>query len=435
MKFVIWGAGKQGRELLRRLNKDLVSAWIDTNHVGEIIDGIPVINYQTYCDSYYNCLIIVSPIYQDSIQSFLIEKNQLFMSYNDTPYELGKDRFFNSLIDYLLSVDESVILLYGISVYAIILYVELQRKGKTVEIISDCDGEEGRKIQEVLNDDFIIKQYQSDEAESKKIYSTVKIDYKDAIKVKMNLLNLYEIIRELHNTAIEKFRNIHKGKRCFIVATGPSLTVSDLNKLKELDQISFSMNKIFYAFDQTTWRPDYYMVSDPKITSMCRDEIKEIDCVAKFITDLDESFWSACNDENIFWIHEHRFMEGKERFSSDVSISFEFASTVTFLAIQLAVYMGFEKIYLLGTDHSGGNEVNAPERHFYGNLDTKSFYYKFDYESLGRLENDYLAAKHYTDNHGVQIINATRGGNLEVFERANLDELFEEIRKEKGLII
>ncbi len=34
-----------------------------------------------------------------------------------------------------------------------------------------------------------------------------------------------------------------------------------------------------------------------------------------------------------------------------------------------------------------------------------------------------MAAKNYADSHGIKILNATRGGKLEVFERVNFDEI------------
>ena len=36
----------------------------------------------------------------------------------------------------------------------------------------------------------------------------------------------------------------------------------------------------------------------------------------------------------------------------------------------------------------------------------------------------YQSAKKYADAHGIKIYNATRGGNLEVFERVDFDSLF-----------
>ena len=41
-------------------------------------------------------------------------------------------------------------------------------------------------------------------------------------------------------TPLRQFKNKHIGQRCFIVATGPSLTIEDVSKLK--NEICWSMN-------------------------------------------------------------------------------------------------------------------------------------------------------------------------------------------------
>ena len=38
----------------------------------------------------------------------------------------------------------------------------------------------------------------------------------------------------------------------------------------------------------------------------------------------------------------------------------------------------------------------------------------------------YRKAKKYADAHGVKILNASRGGMLEEFERVNFDDIFKE---------
>lgn len=55
---------------------------------------------------------------------------------------------------------------------------------------------------------------------------------------------------------IKKYKDIHQRERCFIVATGPSLTLSDLEVLK--NEYTFGMNSIVKLFDKTDWRPTYY---------------------------------------------------------------------------------------------------------------------------------------------------------------------------------
>ena len=38
--------------------------------------------------------------------------------------------------------------------------------------------------------------------------------------------------------------------------------------------------------------------------------------------------------------------------------------------------------------------------------------------------NAYKIAKKYAETHGIKIYNATRGGEMEVFERVDFDSLF-----------
>jgi hypothetical protein len=58
----------------------------------------------------------------------------------------------------------------------------------------------------------------------------------------------------------EKFKNIHQEQRCFIVATGPSLTFEDLNLIK--NEYSFGVNSIAKILDKTEWEPTYYGIQD-----------------------------------------------------------------------------------------------------------------------------------------------------------------------------
>ena len=64
---------------------------------------------------------------------------------------------------------------------------------------------------------------------------------------------------------IRKFKNIHSGERCFIIGNGPSLNADDLDKLAEQGYVTFAFNRIYHIFDQTDWRPTYYMSQDEKM--------------------------------------------------------------------------------------------------------------------------------------------------------------------------
>ena len=94
------------------------------------------------------------------------------------------------------------------------------------------------------------------------------------------------------------------------------------------------------------------------------------------------------------------------------------AFTVACSAMQLAVYMGFKEIYLIGCDC----DYSGERRHF-DDFKVENEHPIIDEE--GKMVMTYETVKRYADEHGIKIYNATRGGKLEVFERVDFDSLFD----------
>lgn len=233
---------------------------------------------------------------------------------------------------------------------------------------------------------------------------------------------------------LKTLKGIHRGKRCFIIGNGPSLLASDLEKLQ--GEYTFAANRIFRIFDHTDWRPTYYLSVDEKVLKETQDELANWDLGHLFlrydktnITGPVNKITKICHERLVFYTKHPGVYNPVTYISEDVSDHFCDGTTVTFGAIQLAIYMGFNEIYLLGVDHnysrtydlSGNVQVhNTIDDYFYRRkLDRKTSY-------PGNLHNSqfaYSIAKEYCDTHGIRICNATRGGKLEVFERVDFDEL------------
>ena len=94
--------------------------------------------------------------------------------------------------------------------------------------------------------------------------------------------------------------------------------------------------------------------------------------------------------------------------------------------------MGIREIYLIGVDHHFHTSVND-KGEIVVDPTAKDYFsdkYNPDKDKLYIPNTDastltYIAAKRYADTHGVRVCNATRGGKLEVFERVDLDSLFQ----------
>ena len=221
------------------------------------------------------------------------------------------------------------------------------------------------------------------------------------------------------------YKNKYNGCRCFIVANGPSLKMEDVNKLSDNGEITFGMNRIYVLYDRTKWRPTFYLVQDPTIIRSCFKEIQEkVTESVKFVKVPGEPKYDIPN--SIYFDVDYTKPDKNlpPDFFNGEDFTFADANSVSYTALQLAVYMGFRKIYLLGADcnYSVGNkEINAdsyPDKRMYDSKKVGNAP-KMDYTFLG-----YGTAKNYTKARNIKIYNATRGGKLEVFERVNFDDLF-----------
>ncbi|MGG0177987.1 6-hydroxymethylpterin diphosphokinase MptE-like protein [Gottfriedia acidiceleris] len=242
-------------------------------------------------------------------------------------------------------------------------------------------------------------------------------------------LRVTRIDRKSRFEKLKSIKNKHLGERCFIVATGPSLKVEDLEKLR--GEITFSMNSICLAFNETDWRPTYYGIQDIRNYFKFKDDIKELDSECKFIgesilkrdTVSEEFYVYPMNMLNHNWMHK----KYNTKFSDDAFAVVYDGYTITYSLIQIAVYMGFKEIYLLGADSNYSRDLN----HHFKNYD----YHDSNYTVAGlKMIDAYKVAKEYADKKNIKIFNATRGGMLEIFERVDLDNVLANNKIEESLV-
>lgn len=240
------------------------------------------------------------------------------------------------------------------------------------------------------------------------------------------------------SVAIRKYRNIYEGRRCFIIGNGPSLTIKDLETLRMFGEISIASNSIYNLFYDTEWRPTIYTVHDFQEIKKTREKISAVETKLKIIA---MSAYSRIYDiDGAILLRLIEPLQEAIRFSDDISRCVYDGGTVTYVSIQCAVYMGFSEIILLGVDHSFAREQTKDGK-ITINSEIKNHFQKYqtdDFWGNGQKDEEavvfpldfateaFIAAKHYADEHGIKILNATRGGKLEVFERADFDTLFNE---------
>ena len=220
------------------------------------------------------------------------------------------------------------------------------------------------------------------------------------------------------------FKDIHQGDRCFIVANGPSLKQTDLNLLT--NEITFGLNRIYLLFDETRFRPTYYVTVNELILEQFSSEINRLDS-PKFLNWNRRSYYE--NSENTYYLKSK--MVVNDFFQYDITKPLVVGATVTFVALQLAYYMGFQEVVVVGLDHNyvekgrpSEVETRTSERdqsHFHPNYFPKGL--KWQLPDLWRSEVDFSLARTAFEENGRKILDATIDGKCPVFERIEYSSL------------
>lgn len=233
---------------------------------------------------------------------------------------------------------------------------------------------------------------------------------------------------------IRTFYKKHDGDKCFVIGNGPSLQLQDLNRIYEKGIASFGSNMIFNCYAKTKWRPDYHFFADPAhIRKVCIDgnlDYLSQNCKYLFSRNDGEMEKYISQIANLV-IYKAVFSASKDKieFSSDCSQKIYMGNSATYTILQMAVYMGFKEIYLLGMDHvftetrqsDGSIKINKNVKN---HAEILGNYAVSGVADMDAVTSAYQSAKEYADAHGIKIYNATRGGKLEVFERVDFDSLF-----------
>ncbi len=202
---------------------------------------------------------------------------------------------------------------------------------------------------------------------------------------------------------------------CFIVATGPSLADIDLCRIKNYDTIS--LNGAIKKFTEAGFAPTHAMAVDRRIFERCPEFIAEsiesgancffspvgvsriceqgmklpeqgkfylLESIAKKYDQpllSEKVFLSRCkNNPMVYLSPEYPEGSGTIGFSGDAEAGFFSFKTVAGWAVQLAVWMGYKNIFILGMDLGGTGMT-----HFYENENNKKPDFLRDYDPYIRV--------------------------------------------------
>jgi len=224
---------------------------------------------------------------------------------------------------------------------------------------------------------------------------------------------------------IERYQNVHAGKRCFILGNGPSLNRTDLSLLK--GEFTFGSNRIYL---HPTFRPSYFVCANDLVVQQCAKDIEALD-MPKFIG------WH--NRDAIHFTRDMMFLHTRgglrSWFFTDLTEGCWEGSTVTMVSMQIAYYMGFSEVFLIGVDHSYACAGKPHEAQQFTGDDPNHFSpdyfkgFKWHLPDLEGSEMSYRVAKFMFEQSGRRICDATVGGKLTIFPKVDYACLFEKDRR------
>lgn len=228
-----------------------------------------------------------------------------------------------------------------------------------------------------------------------------------------------------------RFKNAQKEDRCFVLGNGPSLNEYDLSLLQ--NEFVFCVND-FIRFDKVSLvKPNAYVMADPKFFDLDKSNDGDRDFIEKIrnlktINEKIEMFVPIDAKEAIekygwnlgFSVNYFKANLCFESFNKNKMVTLEkpipAMQAVVQYAVLIAMYMGFEQIYLLGTEQTN----------IFGNI--RSFMNKDSISDYAfTLSNEERAWKH--EKLTSYTLQQTLRGYARIFEL--FDELYDYCDKQR----
>ena len=241
-----------------------------------------------------------------------------------------------------------------------------------------------------------------------------------------------------------RFKDIHKGERCFILGSGPSIARQDLTRLH--GEIVITQNHFHAHPDISVIHPKYHcvvpMYQPPQYNP---DWVRWFQTMEGRLPGNTEIFMGLNSkvlvDENRLLLDRRSYLRCElnpmfmRRAVIDITRIVMAVPTVLTECLTVALYMGFDKIYLLGFDLDQVCRMKDRTKvRFYGlspitNNEAEKNFERRDIKSGWEWFNFWLIWKQLNllgeeaARNGQTIINCTDGGLLDCFERQNYEEV------------
>lgn len=260
-------------------------------------------------------------------------------------------------------------------------------------------------------------------------------------KLKLKQLKKSELSNVLNKN--KQFKEIHQGKRCFILGNGPSLFDIDLSLLK--NEITFTVNDLYYKDDFSKINTNYHVFSDPYYYKNLEEVVKRLMEKSKpsgiFFEGSKRKDMTNTNIEKeypLFYFYNGIEIEDLQFVTPDLCKLLPYYCTVVQSALSIAIYMGFQEIYLLGCDCTG--ILNYIDRVKKGEI--KNYAYQLPESEKVKQQSISISSEHmffewyhifksyrllnvFMKKNDIKLINLTESGILDSIEKGNIKDVIQ----------
>jgi hypothetical protein len=223
------------------------------------------------------------------------------------------------------------------------------------------------------------------------------------------------------------WKDKYKGRRAFIIGNGPSLNKTDLTRLK--DEFTIGLNRIYLMFPKLGFSTSCLVSVNDLVIEQSFQEMEAL-TIPKFLSWRSRRFFAPSSVIPLLPIFLYTTYESP-KFATDARGRLWEGATVTNVALQLAYHMGFNEVILIGVDHNFASKGEANKEvvsqgddpnHFSPGYFGKGF--RWQLPDLDTSEVGYRLARQAFEKAGRRVIDATVGGELTVFPKADYNSLF-----------
>ena len=272
------------------------------------------------------------------------------------------------------------------------------------------------------------------------IPKSLKVLIKKIVQRLIDIQVRYNFIKSISPKKINALKSSKKNhKKCFIIGSGPSIGNQNLNLL--LNHFTIVHNTFYSINKNYDFHPSLYVVEDILVAEDNKEELNKIfdvDLIVPYrlknfikprknvnYINFDYSYLDSAKD------NDHESLDFK--FSNNIQDKAYWGGTVVYLSMQIAYYLGFKEIYLLGVDLSysipksakiEGNVITSTEDNSNHVGDMYGKGKKWHLPKTDRMKSAIEFATEFLISNGVKVYNCSPKSTIKGAKNINFNEIF-----------